>query len=111
MNRDSFLAAFKQATVEVEVKALGSSIVRFRELSGTARDVLYSSVKADAGNSSFEAQLIALTVVDEQDEPIFNEHDVDTLRAGGKALLEELAQIAMRLNGIGQQAQENAVKN
>lgn len=111
MNKEQILAAFAPQVVEEPVKALNGATVRFQELSGAARDALYDSAKNGSGNSGFEATLIAATVVDESDKPIFTTDDVATMRAGRAALLEELSQIAMRLNALGQHAQEEASKN
>lgn len=111
LDKNQFLAAFEPTVFEVPVQSLAGAIVRFRELSGAARDALYESVKSDGGNSAFEARLIALTVVDERSDPVFCEDDMDAIRGGGKALLEELSQIAMRVNGLGAKAHEYALKN
>ncbi|MDR5802563.1 hypothetical protein [Caballeronia sp. LZ001] len=111
MKREQMLAALEPLIVEEPVKALSGSLIRFRELSGAARDALYDSVKNSGGNSGFEAALIAATVVDENGVPAFREDDIDTLQAARTPLLEELSQIAMRLNGLGQHAQEEASKN
>ncbi|MDR5800554.1 hypothetical protein [Caballeronia sp. LZ001] len=111
MNKEQFLAAFAPLVVEEPVQALDGETVRFRELSGAARDALYDSAKNGGGNSGFEAALIAATVVNENDEPVFSQDDVAVMRAGRAPLLEELAQIAMRLNALGQRAQEQALKN
>ncbi|SAK69484.1 hypothetical protein AWB80_03571 [Caballeronia pedi] len=111
MNKEQILAAFAPQVVEEPVKALGGATVRFRELSGAARDALYDSAKSGGGNSGFEATLIAATVVDENDTPMFSEDDVTAMRSGRAPLLEELSQIAMRLNALGQRAQEEASKN
>ncbi|MDR5801507.1 hypothetical protein [Caballeronia sp. LZ001] len=111
MQREQILSALQPNIVDENVMALGGERVRFRELTGAARDALYDSVKDRAGNSAFEATLIAATVVDEAGEPLFCRDDIEALRAGRKPLLEELAQIAMRLNGLGNRAQEEATKN
>lgn len=111
MNREQFLTAFAPRVIEESVNALEGAMVRFRELSGAARDALYDSAKNDASNSGFEAALIASTVVSESDELVFTQDDVEAMRAGRTPLLEELAEIAMRLNALGQRAQEQAAKN
>jgi hypothetical protein len=111
MNKELILAAFAPQVVEERVKALDGATVRFRELSGAARDALYDSARNVNGNSGFEAALIAATVVDENDAPLFSQEDLATLRSGRAPLLEELSQIAMRLNALGLRAQEDASKN
>ncbi|WP_250528842.1 hypothetical protein [Caballeronia sp. ATUFL_F1_KS4A] len=111
MNREHILAAFAPLIVEEPVRALDGAVIRFRELSGAARDALYEGVKSGTGNSGFEATLIAATVVDDDGQAMFSAEDVHAMRAGRAPLLEELAQIAMRLNALGQRAQEQTSKN
>ncbi|MDR5756502.1 hypothetical protein [Caballeronia sp. LZ035] len=111
MNKEQILAALAPRVAEETVNSLDGAIVRFRELSGEARDALYDNAKNGGGNSDFEATLIASTVVDESDALLFSEDDVAAMRGGRAPLLEELAQIAMRLNALGQRAQEEASKN
>lgn len=111
INRNEILLALEPRIVAEPVEALAGGTVRFRELSGAARDALYENIKEGGGNSAFEAALIATTVVDENGAALFDAQDIEMLRSGRKALLEELAHIAMQLNGLGAQAQEEALKN
>lgn len=111
INRQQILSALEPLVVEEPVAALGGKAVRFRELSGAARDALYERLKDDHRNSAFEAALIAATVVDVSGSPLFDAQDVETLCGGRTALLEELAHIAMRANGLGARAHQDALKN
>jgi hypothetical protein len=110
MNKLELLAALAPEIKDVEVKALGTSL-RFKVLTGRARDALYSNAVANADTSHYEASLIAASVVDSDGSPMFSPEDVDTLRDSNSTLLTELAGAAMAVNKLGADAEKAAVKN
>ncbi|WP_059748671.1 phage tail assembly chaperone family protein, TAC [Burkholderia ubonensis] len=111
MNKEQIFAAFAPVIHEEPIKALDGATLRFKELSGTARDELYRGISGDNSNSNYEAAVIAASVVDESGEPVFTEDDVQALRQSRAAALEEVSRIAMRVNNIGAAAEDTAAKN
>ena len=59
----------------------------------------------------FEAPLLALTLVDETGKRLFTIDDVEALRAKSAKVLDRLTRIALRVNGMSDEAQEEATKN
>jgi hypothetical protein len=110
MNKLELLAALAPEIKAVEVKALGATL-RFKVLTGRARDTLYSNAVANADTSHYEASLVAASVVDADGLPLFSPEDVETLRDSNSTLLTELAGAAMAVNKLGPDAEAAAVKN
>lgn len=111
MNKDQLLAALRADVKEIEVKALGA-VLRFRVLTGRARDAFRDSVQnGDQSASHFEASLVASVVVGEDDALMFSKEEVLALQDGNALALAELARHAMAVNKIGQSAEEAAAKN
>jgi hypothetical protein len=101
----------------VEVPEWGGSVL-VRSMTGADRDAFESSlvtVAADgtrqADMTNLRAKLVALTVVDEAHNRLFEVSDVARLALKSAAALERVFDAAQRLNGIGAQAQEAALKN
>ncbi|AYX28485.1 Uncharacterised protein [Burkholderia pseudomallei] len=111
MNKEQIFAALAPLVHTESIKALDGATLHFKELSGTARDGLYNQISQDDSNSNYEAVLIAATVVDDRGEAVFTEEDVQTLRTCRAPALEEISRIAMRVNKLGAEAQEDAAKN
>lgn len=111
MDKAQLLALVKSDVKEVEIKALGV-FLKFRVLTGKARDLFHATVKAGDGSAShFEASIAAATVVDDDHAPVFTQDDVATLQDANAAALSEIAKAAMDVNKIGVQAEEAAAKN
>jgi hypothetical protein len=110
MNKFELLAALAPEIKEVEIKALGTKL-RFKVLTGRARDALYSNAVANADTSHYEASLVAASVVEEDHLPMFSPEDIETLRDSNATLLTELAGAAMAVNKLGADAEAAAVKN
>ncbi len=112
LNRQAILAADDLKSEEVHVPQWGGS-VRIRVMTGLERDELrmefakYSN--GDAG--AFAAVLVASCAVDDEGNRLFTMDDVAALRGKGAAALDGPAAVAMRLNGLGGKAHEEAVKN
>jgi hypothetical protein len=109
--RDVILAArdLEMEVVEVEAWkcAVGVSV-----MGGATRERLMESLRTPAPASVFQATMLAATLVDpETGAPIFGESDVEALRAKNPDVMQMLVATAMKLNGLGQNAVEEEVKN
>jgi hypothetical protein len=105
------LSAARAEVKEIEVKAL-NAVVKFRVLTGKARDEFHAMVAAgDKSASYFEAALVAAVVVDDEHKAMFTAEDVAQLQESNANALAEVAKHAMTVNGIGVDAQEQAAKN
>lgn len=111
MNKEQFFAAVAAEVKEVEVKALGM-VVKFRVLTGKARDEFHRMVEAgDKTASHFEAALLAATVVNEDGSPMFSAEDVTALQDSNASAVSAVAVEAMAVNKIGAAAEADAAKN
>jgi hypothetical protein len=95
---------------DVEVPQWGGS-VRVRVMTGTERDEFHELIAGGVPVSKFSAALLAATCIDESGENLFSMDDIEALQAKSAKSLDEPATVAMRLNGLGRQAAEDAVKN
>jgi hypothetical protein len=111
MNKEQFFAAVAAEVKDVEVKALGV-VLKFKVLTGEARDKFHALISAgDQSASYFEASIVAATVVNEDGSPMFSSEDVATLRGSRANAVAEVAKVALDVNNIGAVAEEQAVKN
>lgn len=93
--------------------------VRVQALSGRGREVFNEDLRTRlevAGNGVlpggvFWALVMVHTVVDESGASVFSAEDVDWLSEKNEAVLDRVAQVGLRLNGLGQAAAERAEKN
>ena len=60
---------------------------------------------------NFMAELLAMTIVNDKFEPVFEEADIKALGKKSAAVLKKLSDVAMRLSGLGETAIEDAEKN
>lgn len=111
MNKEQIFAAFAPAIHEEPIKALGGAKLRFKELSGSAREALTRNMGDDFSNSRFEALLVVSTVIDAHGEPTFTLEDVAALKELRATAVAEVAAVAMRINNIGAAAEADAAKN
>lgn len=110
----AILGAVNLKTESVDVPEWGNGVtVLVSEMSGTARDAFYSAREGAAKQSISESQakLLLATVVDESGAPVFDESDIDGLRAQSNVVLDRIAGVAMRLNSMAPAAVEEAAKN
>jgi len=95
-------------TEEVEVKGVGT--FRVRMLSAGERDAFEAeAIKASVPNG--RARLLAATVVDSDDKPLFRVEDVPSIAGKSAKHLEPLVNAAMRLNAITDRDFEELEKN
>jgi hypothetical protein len=98
---------------DVPVPQWGGS-VRVRVMTGAERDAFREAIAAQGGDvavGKFSATLLAFTCIDETGQRLFTLEDVEALRAKSASSLDTPATIAMRLNGLGGGAVEDATKN
>lgn len=68
-------------------------------------------VKKGKASEGFRALLVAMACRDENGKPIFKPEDVLALGKKSSFVLERVFRVAMRVNGIGEEAQETTEKN
>lgn len=111
MNKQTFLAKLAPTVVYIHVNALDEAVA-FQKFSGKAREDFFSAVKeGDKSTNTFEALIVAATVVGDDGAPMFNQEDIEALRAVDADALTELAVHALSVNKIGVKAEADAAKN
>jgi hypothetical protein len=117
LTKDQILESSDLKNEAVEVPEWGGTVY-VRTMTGTDRDQFESSmvsVGADgsrkADMSNLKAKLIALTIVDEAGNRLFEASDVDRLGLKSAAAIERVFAAAQGLNGLGAKAEVEAVKN
>lgn len=114
LNRDAILGANDLPFEDVNVPEWGGS-VRVRTMNGMERDEFRVAVADGAEGQTpmglFEAAMLAACVVDEAGARVFSISDVAALRIKSAAVLDRVAAVAMRINGLAQGAQQEAAKN
>ncbi|MFP3564692.1 hypothetical protein [Paraburkholderia sp. SIMBA_030] len=109
----AILGAAHLKTESVDVPEWGDGVsILVSEMSGLARDAFFA--KKEGGKvpiSQSQADLLLATVVDETGALVLDESDVANLRAQGTAVLDRIAAVAVRINGMEPAAVETAVKN
>ena len=117
LTRDQILEAPDLKTEAVQVPEWGGSVL-VRSMNGADRDAFEASMittlpdgtrKPDMAN--MRAKLVALTVVDEAGNRLFDITDVARLALKSASALERVFNAGQRLNGIGPVSEDDAVKN
>jgi hypothetical protein len=111
--RDAILEPTDLTTEEVHVPEWGMTI-RVRTITATEREQLYMSIEDSRTKNeptNFMARLVAASVVDETGNKIFQM--TDAVRIGNKSgsAVNRIADVAIRLSGIGQAQVEELRKN
>lgn len=113
LSKEQILKAKDRKYRDVEVKSWGGK-VRIQAMSGEARDaldeMLYASGKG-ARLKNFRATYLSFCIVDAKGDLVFSEDDVVELGKKNTADLERLFIEAQELNGLTQEAVEEAEKN
>lgn len=113
LDREAILGAKDTYSEVVQVEGMGAGHVCIRAMTGAERDDFRAAIEGAETSlvGKFEAPLLALTLVDEEGKRLFTIDDVEVLRAKSATVLDRLAQIALRVNGMSDGAQEEAAKN
>lgn len=117
LTKDQILEASDLKNEPVEVPEWGGSVL-VRTMTGADRDAFESSMITEQPDgtrkpnmSNLRAKLVALTVVDETGNRLFDVSDIDRLALKSASALERVFAAAQRLNGLGAQAEADAAKN
>lgn len=112
LSKSAILAASDLKHEDVTVSQWGG-VVRVRTMTGTERDEFRAAIASEDGIpvGQFSAALLAATIIDEKGDRLFSIDDMAALQAKSAASLDAPAAVSMRLNGLGGNAVEDAVKN
>ena len=112
LSKIAILGAIDLKHEDVAVPAWGGT-VRVRAMNGMERDEFRAVISSDGPVpiGKFSAALLVATIVDEAGERLFSADDMAALQAKSAKSLDAPAAVAMRLNGLGGDAVEEAVKN
>ena len=117
LTRDQILEATDLRSETVDVPEWGGCVL-VRTMTGTDRDAFESSmmrVTAEGTRqpdmTNLRAKLVALTLVDEANNRLFEVADIPRLALKSAAALERVFEAAQRINGMGAAAQDAAEKN
>jgi hypothetical protein len=117
LSKDEILEAQDLKTETVPVPEWGGS-VNVRMMNGLDRDAFEAGLVIVGEDGSrkpnyrgMRARLVALTIVDDAGNRLFEDEDVERLSLKSAAALERVAAVAQRLNGLGAKAEEEAEKN
>lgn len=106
LTRDLILSADDVKREKVSVPEWGGDLF-VATMSGAARDaweqtlVTRKNGKAEPNLENMRARLVVACVVDDQGARIFSDADAEALGKKSSKVLEKLAKVAQRLNGIG----------
>jgi hypothetical protein len=106
LNRDLILSADDVKREKVSVPEWGGDLF-VATMSGTARDaweqtlVVRKNGKTEPNLENMRARLVVACLVDEAGNRIFKDEDAPALGKKSSRVLERLAKVAQRLNGIG----------
>ena len=107
LTREAILAAPSRDYAEVAVPEWGG-VVRVRSLTGTERDAFESSLTVTRGGkqktntANFRARLVALCIVDEDDNLLFNQADVVQLGLKSVSALQRVFDKCNEMNNISE---------
>ena len=117
LTKDQILEANDLQSESVHVQEWGGDVL-VRTMTGADRDAFESSMITTLADgtrkpnmANMRAKLVALTVVDEAGNRVFDVGDVDRLALKSASALERVFNAAQRINGLGIQAEADAAKN
>lgn len=108
LSAKAILSAFDRKFEDVPVPEWGGD-VRIAVMSGITRDE-FTATKSD-GFSDFQARLLLATAIDADGAPLFTGDQIAALQSRSSEILDRLTEIAMRVNAMGEKAQEDVAKN
>ncbi len=113
-SKNQILSGSHLKTEVVQVPEWGADVaVIVSEMSGLTRDLWRRGGESTSKKEVSEsfAELIAATVVDESGALVFDAGDIAQIRALGSDVLDRIAGVAIRINGLHASAVEEAAKN
>ncbi len=113
LGRDALLALKGGRSEEVHVPELGGTL-RVAAISAGARDAFDLAVldlpEAER-RRDFRARLLVMTLIGEDGKPLYTADDIPALSAVEARVIDPLVDVAMRLNGIGEEDREKLEGN
>jgi hypothetical protein len=110
-NKVAILGVSHLRTERVDVPEWGVSVI-VAEMSGLARDAFYAKKKErELSISESQADLLCATLIDETGAPVLDESDIARLQVQSSTVLDRLATVAVRINGLEPNAVDEAKKN
>ena len=97
----------------VHVPEWGGSVI-VQGMTAGQRDAFEASVanlEADQKLANIRAKLVALSVVDEEGQPLFTMADVEELSQKSATAMDRIVGVAQQLSGLGAKAIEDAAGN
>lgn len=110
LSRDAILQADDLKKEKVEVPEWGGAVF-VTTLTGSARELLEAEMYSDKPDKNVRALFCALSIVDEQGEPLFTKADVGRLSKKNWRALDRVFDKARELNAIGAGELEELEKN
>lgn len=116
LTRDAILGASDLTTEDVNVPEWGGP-VRVRSLTAAQRDKFEADSMVGNGKNrdlnmvNIRARLVSLTIVGEDNQPIFGAADVKALGDKSGRALDRVFEVASRLSGIGESDIEELAGN
>lgn len=116
LSKAEILRADDIRTIEVTVPEWGGSVL-LRGLTGRERDLFEESILDQSGKKTkvrlknARARLIALSMVDEDGNHVFNENEIAVLGEKSSAALDRVYSEAARISGISDDDMDELLKN
>lgn len=116
LSKAAIFAADDRTWEDVEVPEWGGT-VRIRGLSGSERDAFEASVNKVINNKvvrdlrNFSARLVALSAINEDGSPLFEQNEVAALANRSSLALSRLFDVACRLSGMNDEDVEALTGN
>jgi hypothetical protein len=117
LTKDQILEASDMTSATVDVPEWGGSVC-IRTMTGTDRDAFEASmVEIDAAGHrspdmrNLRAKLVAMTAIDDAGNRLFDLADIPLLARKNAAALDRVFTAAQKLNGLADDAVEDATKN
>jgi len=112
LSKAAIVAAEDLKHEDVDVPEWGGT-VRVRVMTGTERDAFRTAIAAagDLPVGRFSVILLASTLIGEDGALLFTPEEIDQLAEKSGSSIDKPAVVAMRLNGLGGTAVEDAAKN
>lgn len=116
LTKEAILAANDLQTRVVDVPEWGGEVI-LKTLSGMERNAFENSLyringeRATPNMANMSAKLLARVIVDEQGNRIFTDGDIMALGGKSAAVLSRLFEIASEMNGLGEDAIDDAEGN
>lgn len=117
LTRDQILTAQDISREEVHVPEWWDGTVLVQGLNGEERDALEGSMikgkgkNAEVNLANLRAKLVARSIVDEDGNRLFSDHDIPALAKKSAAALDRVYTVAQRLSRITQEDVDELTKN